>query len=587
MLRAVSTNVSKAPSIVRASLKLAYSTTEDDNLGNVVHKIKENPRVFCLIVIDVQNNSGESQLVKDVIEMITIDRLNVTVIGVTKVEHLSGLLTSLSFMNDDRNRERHNFIIDCGLSCTNETNQSTNECLKILASKGFDKSSVVVYSPSLSEDSSRREFRSSWQGDQNLLSIFGSAEEKVYEKQKHDRKCRLMHSFSKATLLIINPSFLDERTEEDFDYSGVKLIKAKDVDAAKAILKQLQNVEHSPFFRILVAVSKKVSVESSLELIRNKMNLTVPVLIFDPASKLSSIVDPLMYGYRRISATNDRAELVRFGKMAPLLWAPSLPHGDAGNTSWKGRLEIVDIKGRGLASKDSNGLSDPYILLFKGKDEKHHIFKAEKILKTLNPDWEELKWNLDDLNAMDQLKFQIWDYDLVGSDDEMGEIAFTVHNILTEIPAGESNVFISKTFPVGKRKGYKGKVSGTLSITFGFTTGAGVGERKHFGKPLTVSVAISTAAGHIHFTDEILNNLIHYGTTCEGIIRIPGNKSRIYQLKDEIDSGKEVLLESEDSFDIAGLLKLYLTELPDSLVPGDVFSKLKSFSTYSQTILSY
>jgi RhoGAP domain len=59
------------------------------------------------------------------------------------------------------------------------------------------------------------------------------------------------------------------------------------------------------------------------------------------------------------------------------------------------------------------------------------------------------------------------------------------------------------------------------------------------------------------------------GLDQEGIFRISGNLRTIEQLKTAFDNGSEVNFE-EDEVDImavAGLLKLFLRELPDSLIP--------------------
>lgn len=59
------------------------------------------------------------------------------------------------------------------------------------------------------------------------------------------------------------------------------------------------------------------------------------------------------------------------------------------------------------------------------------------------------------------------------------------------------------------------------------------------------------------------------GLDQEGIFRISGNLRTIEQLKLAFDNGSEVNFD-EDEVDImavAGLLKLFLRELPDSLIP--------------------
>lgn len=53
-----------------------------------------------------------------------------------------------------------------------------------------------------------------------------------------------------------------------------------------------------------------------------------------------------------------------------------------------------------------------------------------------------------------------------------------------------------------------------------------------------------------------------------GIFRLPGQASRIQSLKELYDSGsQEDFSSSEDVHTVASLLKLYLRELPEPVVP--------------------
>ena len=49
-------------------------------------------------------------------------------------------------------------------------------------------------------------------------------------------------------------------------------------------------------------------------------------------------------------------------------------------------MEVEVVKGRDLVPKDSNGLSDPYVVIKYGS---HVMFRSSVIKKTLNPHWEE------------------------------------------------------------------------------------------------------------------------------------------------------------------------------------------------------
>lgn len=61
-----------------------------------------------------------------------------------------------------------------------------------------------------------------------------------------------------------------------------------------------------------------------------------------------------------------------------------------------------------------------------------------------------------------------------------------------------------------------------------------------------------------------------------GIFRLPGQASRIHALKDLYDSGsQEEFSTSEDVHTVASLLKLYLRELPQPIVPFVLYDSYK------------
>jgi len=110
---------------------------------------------------------------------------------------------------------------------------------------------------------------------------------------------------------------------------------------------------------------------------------------------------------------------------------------------------------------------------------------------------------------------------------------------------------------------------------------------KHFGKPLIESIETAKKDGIPHLTEDILMLLMETGTTCEGIIRIPGNRPQVLAMKKKADAGQEIT--EGDPYDLAGLLKMYLTELPDSLIPESIYLKVAEMNFESPetvTILS-
>ena len=61
-----------------------------------------------------------------------------------------------------------------------------------------------------------------------------------------------------------------------------------------------------------------------------------------------------------------------------------------------------------------------------------------------------------------------------------------------------------------------------------------------------------------------------------GIFRLPGQASRILALKELYDSGsQEDFSSTEDVHTVASLLKLYLRELPEPVVPFTLYESYK------------
>eukprot|EP00339_Tiarina_fusa_P005372 CAMPEP_0117050752 /NCGR_PEP_ID=MMETSP0472-20121206/35043_1 /TAXON_ID=693140 ORGANISM="Tiarina fusus, Strain LIS" /NCGR_SAMPLE_ID=MMETSP0472 /ASSEMBLY_ACC=CAM_ASM_000603 /LENGTH=516 /DNA_ID=CAMNT_0004764657 /DNA_START=65 /DNA_END=1615 /DNA_ORIENTATION=- len=126
-----------------------------------------------------------------------------------------------------------------------------------------------------------------------------------------------------------------------------------------------------------------------------------------------------------------------------------------------GNLLVQVLSGRTLASKDSNGLSDPWVRLTlrdaKGNSTKGSERKTAVISKSLNPEWNE-SFSIPLNEKHCSLKVECWDKDKL-SNDFMGEI---------EIPLSEIDEKAKRSwFPLRTKKGAKGKdtvVSGDLLL---------------------------------------------------------------------------------------------------------------------------
>uniref|UniRef100_UPI00398EFAA9 rho GTPase-activating protein 6-like n=1 Tax=Pristiophorus japonicus TaxID=55135 RepID=UPI00398EFAA9 len=64
-----------------------------------------------------------------------------------------------------------------------------------------------------------------------------------------------------------------------------------------------------------------------------------------------------------------------------------------------------------------------------------------------------------------------------------------------------------------------------------------------------------------------------YGLQTVGIFRVGSSKKRVRQLRDEFDQGLEVILDDEHSVhDVAALLKEFLRDMPDPLLPRELYT---------------
>ena len=71
------------------------------------------------------------------------------------------------------------------------------------------------------------------------------------------------------------------------------------------------------------------------------------------------------------------------------------------------------------------------------------------------------------------------------------------------------------------------------------------------------------------------------GLTCEGIYRISGVKSKVQQLKDAYNRGLPVNLAEHDPNTVASLLKIFLRELPESVLTSALVPRFEQASSES------
>jgi len=119
-------------------------------------------------------------------------------------------------------------------------------------------------------------------------------------------------------------------------------------------------------------------------------------------------------------------------------------------------LRIMVESGAGLAPKDANGLSDPYLRIFCGP----YKIKTKVVKKTLNPRWNELIEIPAEWAKANNIDVECWDWDAIGTDDFMGEFSFQA-SVADDGP-------VEKTWelarPKQKSRKKAGSVSGTITL---------------------------------------------------------------------------------------------------------------------------
>eukprot|EP00029_Vermamoeba_vermiformis_P014549 TRINITY_DN9664_c0_g1_i1.p1 TRINITY_DN9664_c0_g1~~TRINITY_DN9664_c0_g1_i1.p1 ORF type:complete len:649 (+),score=181.26 TRINITY_DN9664_c0_g1_i1:32-1948(+) len=101
-------------------------------------------------------------------------------------------------------------------------------------------------------------------------------------------------------------------------------------------------------------------------------------------------------------------------------------------------LRVYFEKAVNLAAMDSNGFSDPYVVLslHSQTDKRSGKVKSKIIYKSLNPVWEEMltlsagNKPTSTFNASDIIKVELWDKDKI-VDDFLGQVHWTISEILT------------------------------------------------------------------------------------------------------------------------------------------------------------
>lgn len=79
-----------------------------------------------------------------------------------------------------------------------------------------------------------------------------------------------------------------------------------------------------------------------------------------------------------------------------------------------------------------------------------------------------------------------------------------------------------------------------------------------------------------YLIEQSVEFLTQYGLEVEGIFRLPGRTTLIKELKDRFDCAERIVFDisEHDVHSVASLLKMYLRELPESIIPSSYYQRL-------------
>jgi len=160
---------------------------------------------------------------------------------------------------------------------------------------------------------------------------------------------------------------------------------------------------------------------------------------------------------RGVMATNKLANLIAAAKPKPPGATPAIKVAQPTTGTWT-TLVVTVLSGKDLASKDTNGKSDPYVLVWCGAAKP---YKTKTKYKTLNPEWTEensFEFTFAQANGK-SLEIEIWDYDLVPPDEFMGRVTLPVDTF--KVGEADKNFH---TLLKSNEKSKKGTVKGSILL---------------------------------------------------------------------------------------------------------------------------
>eukprot|EP01120_Amphizonella_sp_Union-15-10_P013121 TRINITY_DN6053_c0_g1_i1.p1 TRINITY_DN6053_c0_g1~~TRINITY_DN6053_c0_g1_i1.p1 ORF type:complete len:692 (+),score=151.91 TRINITY_DN6053_c0_g1_i1:77-2152(+) len=559
-----------------------------DCFDSVVKKLNERISQYVTVWIDLSSTENPEQ--KEVILNIVELGLHVTLFLLNNLQALNKTLTAISFLSRPQHDGRVRFIItyepksDIGKVEGYRISKLILDMVQAI-DKQFKTSPLLVFAPGYIGKINSSIEKSVLDLHPTAI-LWSSDDEARYQKHKQD-SMRFLRFCSGASLMWVDQAESQESILcQVFTDHWIILVRQSNSDAAVNYLQSRTYLKETDNFRIITSKERNGNPNAYLEFIERvrKITQTIPILVYS-SSLVYDNLDLRMYNFPRVNPTNAYQDALNVGLMKPLLWAQSMKSGSLQNANWKGNLTIYDVTCHNIEPKDPSGLSDPYITATIGKENR----KSKVVPRTLHPKWTNLLWTIP-CDKDTEVNISVWDWDLVTSNDFEGQINFKLSSLLAEVP-NQANAYIEKTFALMPRKKEtrffsnfpiptlnqtqeEERVKGTITLVLGFSTGSRI--PKHFSKTLKESFNLSSERGEKHIVENCVRSLLKQAISVEGVLRVPGNKASIYRLRDSVEQGTEIHYDKEDPFDIAGLLKLYLYELPDSLFPENIYKEAEA-----------
>lgn len=323
---------------------------------------------------------------------------------------------------------------------------------------------------------------------------------------------------------------------------------------------------------------------------------SLPVLIF--STNLGDLHESV-YSLPQAKPTNSIEEAMHMGAMWPLTWVPEWSLFDSllAEKTWEGELNIFDIQCFSLHSG-----SHPYLHAYI-QSSKPTKLKSKKQEHSTDPSWLSLNWNLH-ATSKDTLHISVWNEGLI--DTALGSVDINLKELFkSPMP------LLEVTLPLrhGKKSSHHRTSSIVIKLGLFLTqtkSGQVQGEKddftreekmaystrnlrlrgQHFGRPLVDSLRSAEEIGLRHITHTCMYYILASGLDSLGIFRMVGNRRKVKEAQEQYDRGHNITL--TDPYVAASLLKLFLRELPEPIIPAthyQPFMDLKKSASYSQLLL--